>query len=104
MTSDISAERQTVSREVGSGNARVGTDNLHYCSKHADVLFSVEQGHETAVMKRSKKSPSDNDVQLPRNSRPTSVGPASPPASSAPWQLTHDLTATASPRLAWSSV
>src|SRR4026208_1886300 len=47
---------------------------------------------------RSKKSATDRLFQLPRNSSPTSVGPASPPDSSGPWQLVHILFETASPR------
>src|SRR4051812_1172159 len=53
---------------------------------------------------RSNKSPTDSELQFPRNSRPTSVGPASPPINSAPWQLTHILLAMPSPRLAGASL
>src|ERR1700737_1922746 len=53
---------------------------------------------------RSKKSPSDCWFQLPRNSSPTSAGPASPPIKSVPWQAEHRWFAVASPRLSCASV
>src|SRR5687768_9602978 len=53
---------------------------------------------------RSKKSATVRLFQLPRNSMPTSEGPASPPDRSGPWQLVQSLVETASPRLACSSV
>src|SRR5438105_2654435 len=53
---------------------------------------------------RSNKSPSDCWFQLPRNSSPTSAGPASPPPKSVPWQAEHRELAVVSPRLACASL
>src|SRR5437870_9363393 len=53
---------------------------------------------------RSNKSPSDCWFQFPRNSSPTSAGPASPPPKSVPWQAEHRELAVVSPRLACASL
>ena len=99
-------QRGQIGRQLGRPCRKLVELEAHRPRRRWSAAASTCRARRPASSRctRSKKSPAVRLVQLPRNSRPTSVGPASPPDRSGPWQLVQSLFETASPRLACSSV